>query len=210
MMMLINISTNCATYPKISKLPDSASLNLNSSLLFSCHCHCHGIPSYHQLMVKILKVPIQQSVRKPPIPFWDVSKPKQCTANPKIAHHHPLHSISRKMSTIQSQDLTNRQLNACIATRRVTGSGNAENIFLMKRKRMHMSLLKKGRVILLVYSMAPIQTMVMPGSAIRVPNSISYVIIIHLLNTPLFQMSTSKAWVASKLKSMVPGLSLSQ
>src|SRR5260370_313964 len=131
MMTLINISTNCAAYPKISKLPDSASLNLNSSLLFSCHCHRHGIPSYHQLMVKILKVPIQQSVRKPPIPFWDISEPKRCTANPKIAHHHPLHSIS-------------------------------------------------------------------------------YMIVIHLLNTPLFRTSTSKVWVASRLESMVPGLSLSQ
>src|SRR5260370_25673622 len=161
-------------------------------------------------MVKILKVTIQQSVRKLPIPFWDVYELKQCAANPKITHHHPLHSISRKMSTIQRRDPTNHQLNACIATRRVTGSGNAENVFLMKRKRMHMLLLKKGRVILLVYLMAPIQTMVMPGLVIWVPNSISYMIIIHLLNTPLFWMSTSKAWVASKLESMVPGPSLSQ
>src|SRR5260370_38794111 len=114
------------------------------------------------------------------------------------------------MATIQRRGPANHELDGCSATRRVNGSGNAENVFLMKRKRMHMLLLKKGRVISLVYSMAPIQTMVMPGSAIWVPNSISYVIIIHLLNTPLFQMSTSKAWVASKLKSMVPGLSLSQ
>src|SRR5260370_35261089 len=162
MMTLINISIsiNCAAYPKISRSPDSASLNLNSSVLFSCHCHHHGIPSYHQLMVKILKVLIQQSVRKLPIPFWDISELKQCAANPKIAHHHPLHSISRKMSTIQSRDPTNRQLNACIDTRRHTGSGNAKNVFPMKRKRMHMPLLKKERVILLVYSLVPIQTTV--------------------------------------------------
>src|SRR5260370_9121104 len=58
MLMLINIFTNCAAYPKISRSLDSASLNLNSSPSFSCCCHHHGIPSYHQLMVKISKVPM--------------------------------------------------------------------------------------------------------------------------------------------------------
>src|SRR5260370_34170164 len=102
MLSFITISINCNAYPKISRLPDSASLNLNSSPSSSCHCHHHGIPSYHQLMVKISKVPIQQSVRKLPNPFWDVSELKQCTTNPKIAHHNLLHPISRRMSTIQS------------------------------------------------------------------------------------------------------------
>src|SRR5260370_35832992 len=66
-----------------------------------------------------------------------------------------------------------------------------------ERRRMHTLLLKKEKVISLVYSMAPIQTMVMPGLAMQAPNSILYMIIIHLLNTPLFWMSTSKAWVQS-------------